>query len=401
MLGPELVRARRRGDKLHVSELSSKDRNDALALASLLLDTVRDAGDSSREDLSEALAQIPRTSRQEKLLLGLKKLVLDHCEFAHPLSGQAVSVRQAVFTAAAETRRNLGLSENFDRQQVLAKVARGLNLEAAQVETALFADLKNSQRLLAPPALSPELLVAEYELAQVQGVLLRASRVTAEIECFGPDELRALFSKLKFRNLLFRIEPLGETTYRVEMEGPFSLFESVTKYGLQLALVIPVLFASGAGKLNAQLIWGKERRRLTYEKTWKTPAHSDAQMVLRSEVAGLLLAVNKRKSPWRARQNDRILEIPGQGLCIPDLVFESEKAEPVYFEMLGFWSRDAAFSRIKWAQSGKHARLIIALSSRLRVSQELLDEQDQARLYVFKSAISASKVLALVESLSP
>ena len=38
--------------------------------------------------------------------------------------------------------------------------------------------------------------------------------------------------------------------YRIEIDGPYSLFESVTKYGLELALLLPALEACDSVQLR-------------------------------------------------------------------------------------------------------------------------------------------------------
>ncbi len=48
--------------------------------------------------------------------------------------------------------------------------------------------------------------------------------------------------------------------YRIEIDGPYSLFESVTKYGLELALLLPALEACDSVQLVADLRWGKKTR---------------------------------------------------------------------------------------------------------------------------------------------
>src|SRR5262249_12588464 len=107
-------------------------------------------------------------------------------------------------------------------------------------------------------------LVEAYELAQAQAVLLRAVRGTVEVTCDAPGATRALFHKLKFLRLLYRLEALARGRYRIELDGPYSLFESVTKYGLQLALALPAVRACRSFRLTAEVRWGKERLPLRF-----------------------------------------------------------------------------------------------------------------------------------------
>ena len=54
-------------------------------------------------------------------------------------------------------------------------------LDGAGVEDALFADRPGAQRLLAIDAPSPVALAAGFELAEAQAVLLRATKVVAQV----------------------------------------------------------------------------------------------------------------------------------------------------------------------------------------------------------------------------
>jgi hypothetical protein len=59
---------------------------------------------------------------------------------------------------------------------------------------------------------------------------------------------------------------------------------------------------------------------------------------------------------------------------------------------LGYWSRDAVWRRVEMAQRGLPAPVLFAVSSRLRVSEAVLDESEHAALYVYKGSMSPSQV---------
>ena len=84
-------------------------------------------------------------------------------------------------------------------------------------------------------------------------MLLRATRVVVHLRCDHPAGYRGFFNKLKFRRLLYALSPHPEGGYRIEIDGPLSLFQSSTKYGLQLALLLPALDQAGVWTLDAEL----------------------------------------------------------------------------------------------------------------------------------------------------
>ena len=72
---------------------------------------------------------------------------------------------------------------------------------------------------------------------------MSAVRVSATVRCATPAAYRELFNKLKFRRLLQSIHPADGGGYRIDIDGPMSLFSSGTKYGLALALILPAIRA--------------------------------------------------------------------------------------------------------------------------------------------------------------
>jgi predicted nuclease of restriction endonuclease-like RecB superfamily len=94
-----------------------------------------------------------------------------------------------------------------------------------------------------------------------------------------------------------------------------------------------------------------------------------------------------------------LLEVPGVGLCVPDLKFSLPGRPPVFLEVLGFWSRDAVFQRVEWAESQTTSRVLFAVSSKLRVKKEVLPDESGSALYVYKGTMNASTILAQVEEL--
>jgi len=405
VLGTDLVRARRRGDKLLLQKLKGADKEIAVEIAAELILAISGAVGSSADEVDTVLTCVTREARHEKLFNGLKKLALDDCEFGMPLELDAPALRKAVFELACKQRHQSSLGESFDRDRVLQEVALQLGVETTSVEDGLFGDLKGAQQLIRASRLEAQALVENYEIAQVQGVILRAIRLVATVHCKSSDSYRRLFRKLKFRQLLYRLEKLPDGGYRIEIEGPFSLFESVTKYGLQLALVVPALLECESTELSAELRWGKERKPLQFESLFKTSPSSTARVSaqgsghLRTEVETLLSGLLKKKSPWKVEVSDELLDIPGVGLCVPDLKFTKPGSEPVYLEVLGFWSREAVWKRVEWAQSNPGKRVLFAVSSRLRVSKEVLSDESGSSLYIFKGTMSVPAVLKQIEVL--
>lgn len=413
MLTADLVNARRRGGELHVAALDPAARARACTIATSLIETVAAHVGRTREEIVAALSAIDVGPREQRTKAGLAKLIDDRCEFDADESLDPEALRRDVFTRAASTRAALELGQAFDRQALLAAVASEQGTSADVVERALFADLRAAHVLGKFGAIAPAALVAAYERAQAQAVLLRAVKVTVEVRATAPGVLRAFFRRLKFLRLLHSIASLGGEHghgHRIVIDGPFSLFESVAKYGLQLALVLPALEQCEAWSLEADVRWGKDRTPLRFKlaSSVRAPdldplASSDA-VRLPDEVEALVRSFAALDTAWKVAPNEAILELPGIGLAIPDLVFEREAKggarERIYLEVMGYWSRAAVWQRVELVQAGLTERVLFAVSSRLRVSEEVLEGDLPGALYVYKGSMSARAVAERLEQLA-
>jgi predicted nuclease of restriction endonuclease-like RecB superfamily len=396
MLPPELVRARRRGDSLELQKFPTAERRRALEMAEELLAFMRGAEGMSLDEVTELLGAVDRTSKEEKLFLGLKKLLLDEAEFGAAAVADPVALRRALFGRASQARRELAVGASLDRAALLAEVAQGFDITVAAAEEGLFSDSKGAALLTRVPGLAPVELVERYELAQLQGVLLRAVRVTVRLCAASPEVYRSLFRKLKFRQLLYRLSR-EEPGYRIEIDGPFSVIESTTRYGLQLALLVPALLECDEVELEAELRWGKERKSLAFRQALRGAA-SPLPAPLRPELDALV-AETELGGGLTVRPSSELLDVPGLGLIAPDLVFEREGRPPVHMELLGYWSREAVWKRVEWAERATAHRVLFAASSRLRVKQEVLDDRQSSALYVFKGTMSRRAILDKVHEL--
>jgi uncharacterized protein len=402
MLPPELTRARKREGKLSVSALSQAERARAAQIAELLLTVTRGALGSTREEVELGWAAVPVLAKERKLLLALTHLVEAHSEFTSPSGSDCEAVRRAVFERAASRRAELSPGEYLSRDSVLAEVAAELGRTPSELEATLYADLRSAQRLERCPPPHASSLVDEYELTQVQSVLLRAERVEAEVRAAKPDAYRELFRKLKFRQLLYSIEPLEPTGYRLQIDGPLSLFGATTKYGLELALSLPALMSCGSLRLKADVRWGKRREKLRFEQVYASTTPDAESAGVRDEVNELLAALSSGKSELEAKLSSELLDLTerGGGVLVPDLELRrAGTSERVLVEVLGFWSRDAVFRRIEAAERGLAHPVLFVVSSRLRVSEALLDGVESASLYVYKGKINAQALLRKVEEL--
>ncbi len=170
--------------------------------------------------------------------------------FAERSSRRPPSARKgSLRTRPKDTR---GQRARFEREPILASVAAELKLAPEAVASALFADLRDENRLLRFEDISAERLIDRYNVALAQAVLLRSVLVRVEVRNERPARFRQLFRRLKFHRLLYRVEGTMRDGYVFHIDGPLSLFAATTKYGLQVAVFVPAAVHCEDFRLEAE-----------------------------------------------------------------------------------------------------------------------------------------------------
>jgi hypothetical protein len=400
LLTADLVRARRHGDELKLTALDPPTRATALELAASLLALAEAHIGKTRGELDDVFDAVIGGAGDRKLAAGLAKLVWDRAELAEAAPIDPEALRHEVFCRAQVAWAALGNGGRFDRTAVLAEAAADRGVAIDELERGLYADLREAHVVTGLAMATPAQLVADYELAQPQAVLLRAVRIVVEVEAAIAGAYRTLFRKLKFLRLLCTIAPRPTRGYRIEIDGPFSMFESSTRYGLALALALPAIRELDRWSLVAEIRWGTERIPLRCRLEGRGEPDGSTRPHLADDVRALLDALRAIDTPWRASAATDVLELPGHGVCVPDLTFEhAGTGERIHLEVLGYWSRDAVWKRVELVQAGLDHRIVFAVGQHLRVSEAALDPDLPGALYVYKRTMSAKAILERLDSL--
>ena len=110
---------------------------------------------------------------------------------------------------------------------------------------------------------------------------------------------------------------------------------------------------------------------------------------LPDELAAFVTAFERLDSGWRVDREPAVLDLPGAGMCVPDLAFvRARDGARVHFELLGFWSREAVWRRVELVRAGLPHKILFAASKGLRVGEAVLDETPTAALYVFGAIVN-------------
>jgi predicted nuclease of restriction endonuclease-like RecB superfamily len=399
LLTSDLIRARRDKGVIVPRFLDAKTRERMRPVARALIAAFEKAPGATRADIDRQAAAVDVPARDRPIAFGLKKLCEDRAEFDVALGLDPERVRHELFTRAATAHRAIEAGKRFDRDPILDAVAKELSATREDVEAAMFADLSDNHRLVSFETLSPEALLDRYDVGLVQALLLRASELDVHVRSAPPAVVRKLFRAARFFGLLHTARRAGDG-HHFRFDGPMSLFEGGQRYGIKLATFFPRLLEAPAFTAIATVQYGPSRTPLTLrvdETAGLRPSRSMDDGA-RPEIDALVKAFRSLESDWKVDLSDRVVALPGETVCVPDLVFSNQKTgEEVLFELFGFWSRDAVWKRIELVRKGFPGRILLAVGKQLRVSEAALEENDAGELVVFKSAISAKDVLARLE----
>ena len=199
MLTGDLVRVRTSKERI-IPLYLNRNSPQWLEAAESLLAIFREGVGGTRGEIEEEIDDLFGGGGKATLVhRGMAKVLEDRAEFEVVADVPPEQIREQVFTAAAESRRRLRAARptqetrvslasrpTFRRDEVLSSVALELKLPPETLLKALFADLRDENRLLKFQDMTAQRLIDRYNVALAQAVLLRSVRVDAEIRNEGP-----------------------------------------------------------------------------------------------------------------------------------------------------------------------------------------------------------------------
>jgi predicted nuclease of restriction endonuclease-like RecB superfamily len=408
MLTGDLVRVKFSKQRV-VPLYIDRDSEHWLEVAESLLLLFREGTGMTRGEIeSEVDSLFGGGGKATQVHRGLAKVLEDRAEFEVVADVPPEQIREKVFTAASEYRRGLlasasgpGQRPRFHRDVVLGQVAQELKLEPDAVLTSLFADLRDENRLLQFEDITAQRLIDRYNVALAQAVLLRSVLVRAEVRNERPARYRQLFRRLKFHRLLYRVTGSMSDGYLFQIDGPLSLFSATTKYGLQIAWFLPALLHCSDFRLDAELRWGPKRepRSFHLDASDGLIAHqADTGTYTPAELAAFVERFRQVAPGWEISESTDVIELGREGVWVPDyrLVHQATGTD-VFVEVVGFWKRSSLERLLRLLPRHGPARFVLAISDRLKVDEEALQDL-QGPILRFKEIPNSSELAALLES---
>ncbi len=375
----------------------------ALALAAQMVAVFGEHVGRTREALDGALAALLGEGTEYLLHRGLAKLLSDRAEFEVKSACEPSLLRRRLFEEAAKVHPAVAVADavhKVTRDDVVARVAAELGVDAATVTGAMYADLEAEHVMTKGPDLTPEALVHRYNVGLAQAVLLRATSMTVEIAAGAPARYRQLFRYVKFYRLMHQVTGTAKAGYVLRLDGPMSLFQLSQKYGLQLAEFLPALLLCEAWKVSADVLWGKEKRALTLRLSSEqglVSHYPDKGVYVTREEQFLVDRFAELKTPWALERKSEVVDLGGKGVLVPEFVLRHKTDGRVaYVEVMGFWKREYLEARLALLRSDGPKNLVLAVPWRLRGNDDELADAPGEVLF-FKDVIVAKELLERAE----
>ncbi|NEQ32099.1 MAG: DUF790 family protein [Leptolyngbya sp. SIO4C5] len=297
-----------------------------LQTAEELITLFQQAVDQPQSRLNQQLQEIEGEETDYRIKRGLAHLLrsgFSTFDIVSPL--EPIELRQRVFALSAQS-----VSSPSQSEQTLTVLAQQLSqelerdVEVAHIRQGLYADLQENRILVAFDPPTPAALLHRYNLSQVQGVFYRASQITLNVHRNDPGEYKLMFRYLKLFRLMTYIEGDADHGFTIAIDGPTSLFKASTRYGLDIAKLIPAILHVTRWSLTATLQIRDSYSNTTRQKQFTLDAdcglvsHYPPGKPYDSLVeAAFADRWSKLKTPWQLEREVDLIPLPGSAM-IPD-----------------------------------------------------------------------------------
>ncbi|MBF2079576.1 MAG: DUF790 family protein [Synechococcales cyanobacterium T60_A2020_003] len=404
MLPTDLLMHRPQGESVVAKQLALNAENRAIATE--LITLFQESVGATQGELNRHLQDIEGEETDYRIKRGLAHILrsnLSNFEIVSPLDPQ--DLRQRVFALSAQ---HPPIPDQADTTlQTLAQtLSHELDREVfpAQIRAGLYADLEENRILTEFEPVTPDQLIHRYNLAQVQGIFYKASQVVIQAHRNDPGEYKLLFRYLKLFRLMAYIEGDADHGFTITIDGPTSLFKPSTRYGLDMAKLLPALLHVTKWSLKATLLWRdsytkkQSTRHFTLSSDYTLQTHyppgKPYDSMLEASFADRWDAL---KSDWMLEREVDLIPIPGS-VMIPDFRLVHPDGRIYLLEIVGYWRPDYLRKKFSQVRQSDCDNLILAISERLNLEKAGVKVSEiPAKVVWFKSKLSPKAVLEVLE----
>ncbi len=307
----------------------------------------RGAVGRTRAEIDDAGREILHSAQSLVMARGLDKVLDDAAGFTDPASAEALRERAFDVSAAALAKPPATAAEHA------TTVAAGLG--EADLSARLYADLPDAAVLTTAPPYTADGLIAHYNLALCQGLLLGARELRLTVADSDRGLHRRLCAALRHRRLLALAEPADGGGLRLTISGPAALVDGRVGYGLQFALLLPAICCARRWQAEADIVppRGGEAALLRLDDRLDLPGDQRSLEHVPPELAAWLELLAAKLDGWRPAAAEPLI-LPGGELVLPDLaLMPAGGGTPVTVELFHRWHRNALARRLDQLAAGQ------------------------------------------------
>lgn len=399
MLTKDLLKYTTRGTRIHPKYIPVSEAK-SCELAQELGELYESAVGEKYCDLKKRLEEAFQTG--SPLQNGFCKLLDDRCELEEPV-GEVEDFRWELIEKAQNLRSEGEALLEMDEFQ--KEVAAHYGDELVNLRSRLYGDLPDQRIIKSFRSFGGgEALVHRFNCAQVQGLLLRASRLTVVLPDCQLRERRQLFQKLRFHRLL--VEVTGQKPLTLELSGPLALFDSAQNYGMRLANFFPYILLFARWQIRAELrMDGKtysleldsKRPIVSHYKTLTGYVPQEYQSFLE-----LFNSSSRSQGRWTAQTAEDFFHIGKQSYCFPDFELVSHDGRKVYIELFHRWHQHQLRQRLMSLSGTAADQLLVGVCNTLKIDDKMNQklkggDSSGIRLFKFNGFPSPRAILSQLE----
>ena len=312
-----------------------------------------------------------------------------------------VNIRKELFEESS--KRGFALTE-FGRREIIDTVASRINVHSNDLIDVMWSDLEENLVLEWFDAISPEQLLAWYNLSLMQTLLFNCTKL--EFSVTGGSNWKRILRDIKRLGLMYNLQYIAleeekrsihvdEIDYDnrdikfinasntdtknnpiivCSLDGPLSIFKLTDRYGTSIAKILPSIISSDTWSLKAWIVRktmslgkkiyefkisnkdtpplsrepyynkekDKERKRILYT------AKESSQLIYFDSGVEEKFSTRFEQSAtgWKLiREPDPLILSNGKAL-IPDFAFEKYGTR-IYLEIVGFWTKEYLEKKIQ------------------------------------------------------
>ena len=244
----------------------------------------------------------------------------------------------------------------------------------------------------------------------------RAHELTITAHRNSPARYKQMFRYMKLFGLMTLIEGDADHGFTLRVDGPASLFEPSTRYGLAMAKLLPALLHVTKWSLRASLKGrpsddgdatrvreddGRSSETFALDAKCGLVSHykagEDFDSILEEAFAARWA---KLGTPWTLEREVDLVPVPGSAI-IPDFRVAHPDGRSVLVEIVGFWRPEYLRKKFELLRRAGRRDIVLAVSERLNLEAAgVKTDEFVNRLVWFKGKLEPKAVLECVEAVA-